>query len=80
MSIAQKIYELRKEIMATHPDAKLVGIEISSIAEMMLSEELQREHLMLYAAPVELTHVPRKIKKIFDVEVIITHHSGRRND
>lgn len=80
MSIAQKIFELRRAIRETHPDANLVSIELTGIAEQMWQEELSREYGVLASAPVEWTHVPRRIKKIFDVRVELSEHKRSRED
>lgn len=76
--IAQKIFELRNAIMKTHPDARLEKIVINVFAECELSQQLEKSHMNIQAAPVELTHVPRRIKKIFDVKVETLDMGGNK--
>lgn len=69
MSIAEKIHELRIEIMKMHPDAKLCAITLSYEAEMCLVNEVFKTYKDLYASPAFFSQDGQRIKKIFDIEI-----------
>lgn len=77
MSIAQKIYELRREVSKTHPNAEIKSIELSVEAERELFYQLETTHNRIELSPLEIiSESEKKQRKIFGIEIKVTDRHG----